>query len=233
MAAFLSARSGSMRRNAQYEEYLKSDHWKALRQAKFQEVGKACQTCPSTTKIIHVHHIRYRELTDCTTADLAVLCKDCHDLLHFAGQVFKCGTIDVELDGIKRMLSDIKFHKRYLRWKDRRECRKTKVWSPKKQKKVVVGEEVNGIYCRNRFQKEIANDPWFGENMALPRSQFLKASKAHFKPDRPKREWCRILCNACVLWERLHRGQMLIEPVARPKIYTPEMNRVVAMFDAD
>ena len=44
-------------------------------------VGRACQNCQAKGPI-HVHHIRYKNLHDCTTDDLIVFCEDCHNILH-------------------------------------------------------------------------------------------------------------------------------------------------------
>jgi len=191
-----------MLRQQAYHEYLKSDHWKALRQAKFQEVGKACQTCPGRS-VIHVHHIRYRELIDCVTSDLAVLCKECHDELHWAGQILKLDLMGVELDQIKSILSTIQAHPRYVRWKQRREDRKngtrTRKPKPKPQQKKKPKVRVNGIICRNPCQEEIAADPWFGTVFDLERRAFLKCARAKFE-GHPKRS--RMIGNCCVLWQR-------------------------------
>ncbi len=64
-----------------YAEYLKSSHWRELRQAKLAGAGRACNRCGSTDRIV-VHHVRYRNLFDVELADLEVLCQECHDRHH-------------------------------------------------------------------------------------------------------------------------------------------------------
>lgn len=66
-----------------YDKYLKTRHWKELRIAKFNEIGRRCQFCPSTHNLI-VHHRTYARRGREKLSDLAVLCKDCHDALHKA-----------------------------------------------------------------------------------------------------------------------------------------------------
>lgn len=64
-----------------YSEYIATEHWANLREMKFIQVGRFCQVCHTPNKL-HVHHIHYRELYDCSVNDLAVLCERCHDTLH-------------------------------------------------------------------------------------------------------------------------------------------------------
>jgi 5-methylcytosine-specific restriction endonuclease McrA len=61
--------------------YLKSEHWKLLREAKFKQVGRKCEKCPSI-KILQVHHIRYKEIFNVILSDLQVLCRKCHKKIH-------------------------------------------------------------------------------------------------------------------------------------------------------
>lgn len=64
-----------------YNEYIASDHWKELRLKRIFQVGRKCEICTST-KQIQVHHCFYRNFTDCTEADLMVLCDRCHEGFH-------------------------------------------------------------------------------------------------------------------------------------------------------
>lgn len=65
-----------------YLDYLKSNEWFRLREAKFKRVGRICEACGETSGPIQCHHIRYRNLYDCTTRDLVVLCEACHKKAH-------------------------------------------------------------------------------------------------------------------------------------------------------
>lgn len=64
--------------NQQYQEYLKSDHWKELRRKKWKNY---CGICGSTERI-ETHHLNYKNLYDVETADLRRLCHRCHFLAH-------------------------------------------------------------------------------------------------------------------------------------------------------
>lgn len=66
--------------NHEYTEYLKSDHWKNLRAAAVSCWGDRCMNC-SVPKV-DVHHLRYGNLYDVSTADLMPLCRRCHGAVH-------------------------------------------------------------------------------------------------------------------------------------------------------
>jgi len=99
----------------EWEAYLLSQHWTDLRQQKFAEAGKACKSCNGKNDI-QCHHIRYKNFTDCTTADLIVLCEDCHKVLHAAIKVYKLKIDSVSeeqcADFIAKAKSDPKIYKR-------------------------------------------------------------------------------------------------------------------------
>lgn len=79
--------------NKQYQEYLKSDHWRNLRSKKFAG-SRVCGICRGRSEL-QVHHLFYKNLYDCDTTDLRVLCKRCHffahDLMREGRLVFKIG----------------------------------------------------------------------------------------------------------------------------------------------
>ena len=68
------------RRN--YNDYLKSEEWKQLRELAFKKYGKICSNCSTFEGIFCVHHLRYRNLHDVTLEDLMILCEDCHNEFH-------------------------------------------------------------------------------------------------------------------------------------------------------
>ena len=72
----------SKKRSSLYyrEVYLKSDHWKLLREEKLVR-NPVCQKCRSTSNL-NVHHKKYRELFDVKLSDLKTLCGRCHDKEH-------------------------------------------------------------------------------------------------------------------------------------------------------
>ncbi len=73
--------SGLTQKQWYAKTYLRSEHWKQLRNQKFSEVGKRCEVCGKTTTI-EVHHLSYREIYDVLTSDLQVLCKKHHGEQH-------------------------------------------------------------------------------------------------------------------------------------------------------
>lgn len=65
-----------------YTQYLRSDHWAAVRQVKISSAGGACACCGSTLSL-HVHHREYpKKRLDIKPSMLVVLCKRCHERLH-------------------------------------------------------------------------------------------------------------------------------------------------------
>jgi len=67
---------------AAYREYLKSDHWRALRIQAFRVYGRKCYKCPKRFGL-DVHHLRYRHpWTACTVEDVRPCCRNCHELEH-------------------------------------------------------------------------------------------------------------------------------------------------------
>jgi len=68
-----------------YKAYLKTEYWQKVREAKFAQVGKACQIC-GCTEGLEVHHRHYkfrgRELRH--LGCLMVLCRKHHQLVHDA-----------------------------------------------------------------------------------------------------------------------------------------------------
>lgn len=65
----------------EYQAYLKSPHWQAIRRKVFKEYGHRCDHCGSS-KNLHIHHITYKNLGEEEISDLVPLCEDCHKRLH-------------------------------------------------------------------------------------------------------------------------------------------------------
>lgn len=65
-----------------YRDYMLSDSWRNLRRMKLIETACRCEMCGVCDKSNDVHHVDYKNLTDCLTSDLRTLCRDCHDLVH-------------------------------------------------------------------------------------------------------------------------------------------------------
>lgn len=67
----------------EYQEYLTSDRWLALREAKLVAADFRCQVCNEDGNILDVHHRCYDNLGEPTEfRDLVVLCRKCHRLFH-------------------------------------------------------------------------------------------------------------------------------------------------------
>lgn len=64
-----------------YEKYLKSDHWKQLRERAVTKANRKCELCRYPNNI-EVHHLMYRRLYDVTLDDLITLCAACHSRAH-------------------------------------------------------------------------------------------------------------------------------------------------------
>jgi 5-methylcytosine-specific restriction endonuclease McrA len=71
-------------RTMPYREYLQTPEWQQRRKAALKRAGYACQVC-NRKRQLHVHHRTYERRGDEYTADLIVLCDDCHALYHGKG----------------------------------------------------------------------------------------------------------------------------------------------------
>ena len=65
----------------EYQEYLKSEHWKNLRGQKIRGKGAICEICGSKENI-NIHHMEYKNIYDIKAYQLRVLCKTCHETIH-------------------------------------------------------------------------------------------------------------------------------------------------------
>lgn len=64
-----------------YRDYLKSDHWDAVKFRVFSARGWKCQDCGSG-KRLEVHHLSYSRIGHEADSDLQVLCFQCHKAKH-------------------------------------------------------------------------------------------------------------------------------------------------------
>lgn len=65
-----------------YQLYLSSRAWKRVRKHMLWLAGNRCEDCKSADGILQVHHETYENLGWEPTADLTVLCYDCHNGRH-------------------------------------------------------------------------------------------------------------------------------------------------------
>lgn len=122
-----------------YLQYLNSDHWQQLRRSKLQAHGCFCDACQSV-KDLECHHIHYRNYTDCSVGDLAVLCVMCHKILHRMVKLKKASVDDFELPAIVAVINEFKASPKYPKMLARIERRKIKI----------NGGVVNGILQRQQ-----------------------------------------------------------------------------------
>ena len=66
----------------EYAEYLKSDHWKKVREAAIDRAVNRCQLCGESCDKFDVHHNTYDNLSNEEDRDVIALCRDCHSLYH-------------------------------------------------------------------------------------------------------------------------------------------------------
>lgn len=66
----------------QYHIFLKSPQWKKLVQEVRQRESCICESCGSTTRYGHVHHVTYRYGWLCDAKHLKYLCYYCHESEH-------------------------------------------------------------------------------------------------------------------------------------------------------
>ena len=121
-----------------YYEKLKDPRWQKLRLEAMQLHNFTCQSCMDTTSELNVHHKEYfkgHEPWDYETSQLAVLCKNCHEIEHDSFNILKwacslapiegpanrselvfimLGYLGVNYDGILSIscLPDMKFYKK-------------------------------------------------------------------------------------------------------------------------
>lgn len=66
---------------AEYQAYLNSPRWQAIRKRLYREYEYKCAMCGSP-KNLNVHHITYENLGEEKDEDLTVLCQQCHSDIH-------------------------------------------------------------------------------------------------------------------------------------------------------
>lgn len=76
-----------------YTEYLRSEHWRALRRRFFAKSWRVasmrerfgttcCEFCGCTDRPVELHHRTYKRLGREKLTDLVLLCGDCHSTVH-------------------------------------------------------------------------------------------------------------------------------------------------------
>jgi hypothetical protein len=80
-----------------YDEYLRSAHWKRLREAHRRWSGEPTCFCGETDGL-QLHHLTYERLGEERMADLRWLCKSCHNMVHHLERRRQLG---IDLDGLE------------------------------------------------------------------------------------------------------------------------------------
>lgn len=65
-----------------YQEYLKSEKWKNIKQLVFKRDKFTCQGCLTETKNLQAHHLTYERVYNEMCFDLITLCRKCHSNIH-------------------------------------------------------------------------------------------------------------------------------------------------------
>ena len=68
-------------RRWRYRRYLRSAHWRTLRQQVLRRAGGRCETCGRAGRL-EVHHLMYERRGNELLGDLRALCRDCHRDVH-------------------------------------------------------------------------------------------------------------------------------------------------------
>lgn len=75
-------------RSMPYPEYLRTEHWQAVRVRAHEADGHACRVCGSTDGL-NVHHRTYERRGCELPGDVITLCQPCHQLFHDNGKLAK------------------------------------------------------------------------------------------------------------------------------------------------
>jgi len=65
-----------------YQEYLKSEKWKNIKQLVLKRDRFTCQGCLTETKNLQAHHLTYERVYNEMCFDLITLCRKCHCNIH-------------------------------------------------------------------------------------------------------------------------------------------------------
>ena len=71
-----------------YDLYLRSPHWKRVRNAALERAHHRCQVCNATGRL-EVHHRTYDRRGQELLEDVTVLCRNCHETFHRNGRLTK------------------------------------------------------------------------------------------------------------------------------------------------
>lgn len=78
---FLAGVLMSQANSIEYDDYLKTEHWRVTRMAALDRAEHRCQLCHSEDRL-EVHHASYERIWHERPGDLTVLCRGCHARFH-------------------------------------------------------------------------------------------------------------------------------------------------------
>lgn len=94
--------------NNSYEDFLKSDAWREVREKRIAIDGGECLICKSRENL-QVHHISYNDLLDLN--NLRTVCKRCHDDIHNfyqdVAESSKAGSLKAAMDNYDNEMAKI------------------------------------------------------------------------------------------------------------------------------
>lgn len=164
----------------EYIDYLKSDHWKELREKAIKRSALSCElsSYPLSRRICHVHHLVYRNLTDVLEGDLMVVSSFLHRVIH----IWKDNG-ELVAKGSKSRKKELK--KRFKDWLDEgmpgsgpfKKCRK---WiNLHKNKRQIRPEKRRKAPKKPRSVRTVSNQPSANRTgFTAPRKVFSEMTEA-------------------------------------------------------
>ena len=84
-----------------YREYLRTDHWRKLRNKKLKQI-KLCEFCRRDWNL-QVHHHTYERIGCEWLRDLVVVCDDCHEEIHAYQKANRWMTLTQATEAVRRL----------------------------------------------------------------------------------------------------------------------------------
>lgn len=83
-ASFKRERSQAPTKLSEYNRYIRSPEWRALRLLVLERDHHGCTDCGKRSGYLHVHHLTYERFQHEQLEDLTTLCESCHAAVHKA-----------------------------------------------------------------------------------------------------------------------------------------------------
>lgn len=82
IAKGMRARIPASPRQAEYQAYLQTEHWKIFRLSILAKRGALCEECRDYSRGVEVHHLTYARRGAELETDVKILCRQCHQRQH-------------------------------------------------------------------------------------------------------------------------------------------------------